>query len=243
MDDVRPGELILPDPEAHHAAHVLRLKTGAPVELFDGRGGSGEGQISRCKRGEVVVTVRKCNAPTARPLPLVHLGFAVPKGKRVDWLLEKATELGATSLRPICFERSVAGGEKLSDSQRKRWISHCIAGAKQCGGDFLPEIRDPYTVQDFIIQTPHSLRIFGDTDASAVPVQSALRDYRNDCETDQKSTMTALVGPEGGLTEQERQCLISEGFRPVRIGRTTLRIETASIAVLAIIMDLHRSDG
>jgi 16S rRNA (uracil1498-N3)-methyltransferase len=246
--DLRPGTIRLPAAEAHHAVNVLRLKPGAAAELFDGRGRTAVGTIAQSRRGEAAVTVERVEGPADRPEPVVHLAFAVPKGKRLDWLLEKATELGAASLHPVVFERSVAGGKELSAGKRDRWLGHCIAAAKQCGLNFLPEIRDPVgcaalfaahqTRRDGTPPRPcqssgvqqtamHALRLVGDLGADAAPVAEALAKRQAGQE------VLILIGPEGGLTQEERVVVLRAGFIPVRLGGTTLRIETAAIALLA----------
>jgi 16S rRNA (uracil1498-N3)-methyltransferase len=242
----REGEsAALPPGEAHHAIHVLRLKAGAEVELFDGRGRRAEGVLLRAGRSEAVTEVRRLLPSRPRPQPQVHLGFAVPKGKRLDWLLEKATELGAASLTPVRFERSVAGpaagarqdwGPAAQDSAAlDRWLAHCIAAAKQCGLDFLPTVEPPVGLAAFLALAgagtaaaqPWHPRILGDAGPAALPLRDALGGWQDGRET------CLLVGPEGGLTEAERTEALAAGFVPARLGATTLRTETAAIALLA----------
>ena len=219
-------EILLPPTEAHHAAHVLRLKAGDAVELFDGRGGAALGRIVRIKKGEVAAAIEGIRPAAARPEPLIHLGFAVPKGDRLDWLLEKASEMGAASLGPVLFERSVAGGTALSPAQRQRWLARCIAAAKQSGLDFLPQIEDPRPLAEFLSAASGSVGLCGDLAPGAAPLAEALRRRPG-------QPITILVGPEGGLTDVERQLVRAAGFALVRLGRTTLRTETAALALLA----------
>ena len=138
--DLTGPEVVLSDEEAHHALHVLRLSAGAEVSLFDGRGNSAVGRITRAGPRGVVAAVQRRPPAAQRPGAIVRLAFAVPKGKRLDWLLEKATELAAASLCPVAFHRSIAGGEQLTPAKRRRWLTHCVAAAKQSGTDFLPDI-------------------------------------------------------------------------------------------------------
>ena len=122
-------EVALPAGEAHHALHVLRLSCGDRVELFGGDGSKASGVIAAATKRQVTVTVEQFTPPAGRVGPTVHLAFAVPKGNRLDWLLEKATELGAASLQPVIFNRSVAGGEELGENKFQRWMGHCISAA------------------------------------------------------------------------------------------------------------------
>lgn len=215
--------------EAHHALNVVRVRPGEPVELFDGRGGSAAGVVAETGRGELTVRLTDRRRLDERPGRRVHLAFAVPKGKRLDWLLEKATELAAASLQPVVFARSVAGGERLSEGKRRRWVAHCVAAAKQCGADFLPELHDPVPLADYLRDHAAADRrgVFGVCDASGEPAGEALRRLTGD-------EVGVLVGPEGGMTDEETAAVAEAGLRAVRLGRTTLRIETAAIALLAV---------
>ena len=235
----RPGvavgrEIALPLSEAHHAAGVLRLRAGDVVELFDGAGGRARARLISVRRGAVAAVVETAGPPLARPLPVIRLAFAVPKGSRVDWLLEKATELGVASLSPLALARSVAGGEALSAAKRRRWQGLCIAAAKQSGLDFLPTISDLVPLTDFLAGAKDGLGLYGDLSASAVSVAAAIGQ-----EGRRAATCYIVVGPEGGLTEAERQALNTAGFAPVRLGSSVLRIETAAIALVSAVLALR----
>ncbi|MCD4823913.1 MAG: 16S rRNA (uracil(1498)-N(3))-methyltransferase [Phycisphaerae bacterium] len=226
LPELAGGAQSLPADQAHHALHVLRLGVGAAVELFDGRGNFAAGEIVQVSRAEVEVAAGELHSSPAGRLR-VHLAFAVPKGKRLDWLLEKATELAAASLTPIIFARSVAGGEnlKLSDGKRNRWVSHCIAAARQCGLNTLPELLPPVKLADYLATASKGPRFFGDIDAAAQSIAEAIPAAGGE--------FTFIVGPEGGFTASERDAMLAAKAQPVRLGKTTLRIETAAIALLA----------
>jgi len=219
-------EVALPPTEAHHAAHVLRLRAGDAVELFDGRGGSAVARLVRARRGDVAAAVETVGPAASRPRPALDLAFAVPKGKRLDWLLEKATELGAASLRPVRFARSVAGAESLSAAARERWRAHTIAAAKQSGLAFLPEIREALPLGAFCAGARPG--VYGDAAAGAASAAEAFGRVAG------APAIVILVGPEGGLTDDERRLADAAGLLAVRLGRTTLRTETAAVALLAV---------
>lgn len=221
----------LPASEAHHAAHVLRLGKGDAVELFDGCGGSARARIARVRRGEVTAVVETIAEPSIRPRPHIHLAFAVPKGRRLTWLLEKATELGAASLAAVRFERSVAGRGDVSAAARRRWLSHCIAAAKQARSAFLPALEGPTTLDEFLA-SPHA-GIYGDSRDTATPLLEAVASVA--CE----AAVHIVVGPEGGLVSSERRALEAGGFAAARLGRTVLRIETAAVALLSAVTALR----
>jgi len=221
------GEAVELSPaEAHHAADVLRLAPGAEVELFDGSGKVAVGTLEKVDRRRAVVRIRQ-RRQAARREPIVELAFAVPKGKRVDWLLEKVTELGAAKLTPVIFSRSVAA-PKLSAHARGRWRGICIAAAKQCGAEFLPEIAAPVALDAFLSAVGGKIRLLGDPD-SQTALPAALKNWSAG------ETITILIGPEGGLTAAERSAAVEAGFVPFRLGDFVLRIETAAAVLLATV--------
>ena len=225
-ESIAGGSVELSTGEAHHALHVLRLRDGAAVEVFDGAGGAAEGVFRPTGRKGGVIEIVERRQAADRSEPVIELAFATPKGKRLDWLIEKATELGAAALSPVVFERSIAGpgrGEGPSD----RWRGTCIAAAKQCGADFLPEIRRARGLEEFLAAATAGARILGDS-AGAAGAAEALA-------AGSVGGVAILIGPEGGLTEPERAGAIQAGFTPVRLGELTLRIETAAVALLAAV--------
>jgi len=227
VPDLTGGRIDLPPEEAHHALHVLRLSPGAAVELFDGRGGSADGTLVEADRHRVSIDIERRHPLEPPSTPQLHLGFAIPKGKRLDWLLEKATELGAASVQAVTFERSFAGKADLTPGKRRRWNGHCIAAAKQCGLQFLPDIHPPVDLAEFLAATGGALRLLGATGPDTPGVSDVLRTHVP------PQDIVLLVGPEGGLTDAEHAAACGAGFQAVRLGQTTLRTETAAVALLA----------
>lgn len=225
VPDLRAGLVALGPAETHHALHVLRVSAGESVELFDGAGGVAQGVIASASKREVSADVEKVMHHD-RPKPIIHLAFAVPKGSRLDWLLEKATELGAASLRPVIFERSVAGGDELSENKRHRWLGHCVSAAKQSGLDYLPAIIEPMSLRDALPAAGGAFGLFGDLGPDTLRLSEALSAWAG-------REIWIVVGPEGGLTQTETAALREALFTPVRLGQTTLRIETAALAMLS----------
>jgi len=219
------GEVVaLSASESRHALGVLRLRSGAAVEVFDGSGALAAGTLEIPGRRRAAVRVASRQGPQPQPLPIITLGFAVPKGRRLDVLLEKATELGAAVLSPVAFERSVAA-PKWTAHARARWRAVCIAAAKQSRSAVLPEIVGPQRLARFLAGGGEGVRIVGDPDgASTVP--EALKAHPG-------AAVTILIGPEGGLSQAERAAAVAAGFAPVALGRNVLRVETAAIAFLA----------
>jgi 16S rRNA (uracil1498-N3)-methyltransferase len=227
LDDTR---VELSPAEARHATRVLRMKVGEELELFDGRGGRAIAMLAEVRKGGATVEVTQRLEPSEPPRPRIELAFAVPKGKRLDWLLEKATELGVATLQPVIFERSVAGSERLSSNTLERWRGHCISAAKQCGLDWLPQVTQPQPLSEYLsAEQCDSLRLMGDPGPASVPIGRALERWRAG------QDVCVAVGPEGGFTDEERAMLTRDGFHGVKLGTTTLRVETACIALIAAV--------
>ena len=189
-------------------------------------------------RASVCVVERR---QTERPDPTIELAFAVPKGNRLDWLLEKAAELGVARLVPVAFERSVVRPD-LSEHARQRWRGILIAAGKQCGSDWLPEIAPPAVLADYLAGVHCGIRLLGDArEGVSVPEALGIRNPSSPGPSDhplpsRERGIRILVGPEGGLTEEERGAARAAGFVPVRIGWTVLRVETAAVALLAAVV-------
>jgi 16S rRNA (uracil1498-N3)-methyltransferase len=225
------GDEIQPDPgEVHHALRVLRLKDEDQVELFDGAGGVATGRIRLIGRRNLVIRIAERRTEPRPPGPAIHLASAAPKGKRADWLAEKAAELGAASLQRVIFERSSPAAKIESDAKSDKLAAHCISAAKQSGLNFLPQLPPPATLGEILSRNKNALRLLGDLEPDAISLAGAIESNRPFDE------IVLLIGPEGGLTETERSESIASGFIPVRIARTILRTETAAVAILASVV-------
>jgi len=223
------GDEIRPDPgEVHHALHVLRLKDGDEAELFDGAGRIAIARLEHIDRRNAVFRITERRTAPGPSRPAIHLAFAAPKGKRIDWLVEKATELGAASLQRVLFDRSQPAAKSESTAKLDKLRAHCISAAKQCGLNFLPALPPAARLSDILAARAGSLKLLGDTGADAIRMDRAIEQY------EPFDDVVLLIGPEGGLTESERGESIEAGFIPVRVARTTLRTESAAVAMLSI---------
>ena len=230
--DLAVGKIELPASEARHAATVKRLSIGDNITLFDGSGKSAQAIIVSATKRQVIVQVNKI-AQQQASLPKVNLAFAIPKSKRLDWLLEKVTELGVSKLYPIIFERSVAGGDKLTASKRDRWELHCVSACKQCRSNWIPKIMPMQWLSDFLEGDISGLKLLGDLEPETSSLAKLLTNNPD-------NEITILIGPEGGVSPAERDQILQAGWSPARLGNTTLRIETACIAMLAGISAILR---
>ncbi len=222
------AELMLPASAARHV-QVLRLQPGDLITLFNGEGGEWEATVTRMGRSEVAVRLgthraTECEAPRA-----VHLAVGMPANERMDWLVEKATELGVASIQPLHTAHGVLRlkGER-ADKKQAHWQAIAVAAAEQCGRNRVPAIHPVQDLDSWLAAfapTPGSvcrllsLRPGSQPLALSVPPADA--------------PVWFLSGPEGGLNSAEEDQAIAQGFVPVTLGPRVLRAETAALAVLA----------
>lgn len=214
------GTVALGAGEAHHA-RVRRLAVGMPVRVTDGTGRMAQAVLLRLSRGEAVVEVQRVER-VARPSP-VHLLLPVGDRDRMLLLAEKATELALTSWRPVRWHRSRSVGPRGEGvAFRSRVQARMAAALTQSGGAWLPEVHPEALPERATAAAPDGVRVLLDVLGGAMPP------------TDARPVVLA-VGPEGGVTPEERSHLLAAGFLPVKVAPLTLRFETAAIAALAVV--------
>jgi 16S rRNA (uracil1498-N3)-methyltransferase len=202
------------------------LQPGVRITLFNGSGGEFDAEITRIGRSEVHVNV-DVHRDIEREAPReIHLAVGMPANERMDWLVEKATELGAASIQPLVVERSVLKlkGER-ADRRRAHWQAIAIAACEQCGRNRVPPVHEIVDFSPWLTQRPSN----GHAPLLLSPGAKAraLRDVAA------QGAMLFLSGPEGGLTPAEEEAAIASGFTPVSLGSRVLRAETAALAALA----------
>ncbi|MBA3772730.1 MAG: 16S rRNA (uracil(1498)-N(3))-methyltransferase [Ramlibacter sp.] len=217
--------LELPTGPARHV-QVLRLQPGAPITLFNGAGGEFEAVIEHMGRSDVRVRI-VAHLPLEREAArAVHLAVSMPANERMDWLVEKAAELGAMSIQPLVAERSVLklNGERAA-RKRAHWQGIAVAACEQCGRNRVPAIGEVMELARWLALPPApGVRLMLSLSAQA----------RGLGETAGNGTPAwILSGPEGGLATHEEQAALAQGFLPVSLGARVLRAETAPVAVLA----------
>ncbi|HEU0230547.1 MAG TPA: 16S rRNA (uracil(1498)-N(3))-methyltransferase [Burkholderiaceae bacterium] len=224
--------MALPADLAHHAIRVLRLASGTPVVLFDGRGGQYPARlVIDGKTGVAEIGARQeVEAELAGELILVQ---GIVSGDKMDWIIEKAVELGASRLVPVAARRSVPllKGERL-EKRRLRWARIVQAASEQCGRNRLMHIDAPRTLDDYL----------GEPGAPA-PDQILCCHPDADRALSQTLAPTArrialLVGPEGGWSDDELAVATAHQAQPVRFGTRVLRTETAGLALLTAVATL-----
>ncbi len=214
---------------ANHIARVLRLSVGDSLTLFDGRGGEYAARIESIRKQAVSVEVHEHTA-CERESPLrITLAQGISRGERMDWVVQKATELGVSRIVPLFTERSVV---QLDAQQAKKrlghWTAIAVGACEQSGRNRVPEIHPPSSLRAFLQSDLEAQRI----------VLSPNGTHRLSDLAAPTSGMTVLIGPEGGLAPPEIDAAAQTHFLPVRIGPRILRTETAAICGLALLQ--HR---
>ena len=217
--------LSLPPGAARHV-QVLRLQPGAVITLFNGEGGEFDATVTRMGRSDVDVEVGAHHAIEREAPRVIHVLAGITANERMDWLVEKATELGAASLTPLLAERSVLKlkGER-ADKKLAHWQGVAVAAAEQCGRNRVPVIHPAVSLNDWLVRpSAEGLRCV----LSLAPGTRSLAAAAAGGEP-----LVVLSGPEGGLSPSEEALALSSGFVPITLGSRVLRAETAPLAVLA----------
>jgi 16S rRNA (uracil1498-N3)-methyltransferase len=225
--------LALPERAARHV-QVLRLQPDDSITLFNSRGGEFEARITRMGRSDVQVVVTAHHAVEREASRPVFLAVGMPANERMDWLVEKASELGAAGITPLMAERSVLRlkGERAG-KKVAHWQGVAMAACEQCGRNRLPAIHDVITLGDWLAglppASPAAPRLLLSLRTGTLPLLQVL------VGTGSAAPVTLLSGPEGGLSPAEEDAAVAAGFVPVTLGPRTLRAETAPLACLAIL--------
>ena len=221
----RDAEIDLPAAAARHV-QVRRLQPGDLLRLFDGQGGEWHATVLRMGRSQVVVRVGDFDPIECELAVRVTVALGMPANERMDFLVEKATELGVHAIQPLQCERSVlrlAGDRALR--KREHWQAIAAAAAEQCGRTRVPQVAPVQTLQHFLAQPPAAaLRVLLSPGEGVAPLHAVVANAEG---------LLALSGPEGGLSAAEEAAARAAGFVPARLGERVLRAETAPLALLA----------
>ena len=234
-----PGDALnLPPGTARHV-QVLRLQPNDEITLFNGQGGEFQAVVTHMGRSDVSVRVGE-QSHIERELNMgVHLWSGITANERMDWLLEKATELGATTLLPITAERSVLKlkGER-ADKKLAHWQAIAVASSEQCGRNRVLQVGTPVNLSLAIAQLSVEPSQAAKWVLSLAPGTRSLQEMMQTLKTSKdgeakRGEIILLSGPEGGLSPSEEAQAIAAGFVPVSLGHRVLRAETAPVAVLS----------
>ena len=242
------GDVLELPPGAARHVQVLRLQPGDSITLFNhgplwetgaadsSPGGEFEATVTQMGRKHVQVEVGAHHAVEREAVRAVHLAVVMPANERMDWLVEKATELGVASIQPLVSERSVLrlSGER-ADKKVAHWQSVAVSACEQCGGNRVPHVHAVAPLAQWLRglapssgQGAHGARLL----LSLREGSRTLRDWTAD---NAKTSAVFLSGPEGGLSANEEEAAVASGFSAVSLGARVLRAETAALTALALL--------
>lgn len=225
------GTFDLPPDVAHHATRVLRLREGDPVQIFDGLGNERHGVIAEPGGKHVAVGgITAVDSDRESPLKVL-LAQALSSSEKMDWVIQKATELGVAEIQPIDTERSVARlSAERATKRLEHWQQVAISACEQCGRNTLPQIYAPLDIMVWLRQMQKV------TDAKFILLPQGATSLH--AQAKPPGRVALLIGAEGGFTQAESDTALRCGFTPIRMGARVLRTETAAITGLAALQTL-----
>lgn len=226
VEAVRNGQAEIAGEEARHLTRVLRVEPGQVFEISD-NAAVYLAQVESARKEQVIFQVHEKLDPRPATVTL-HLAAALIKFDHFEWMIEKATELGVSSIRPVIAVRSEKGLDRAAEKRVERWQRIALEASQQARRDRLPCIELPAPLEQ-VAARDSTCRLFFDEDGGApilqvLPARRAVRDQ-----------VTLLIGPEGGWTEPERTSILSRGWTRASLGPLVLRAETAAISALAVV--------
>jgi 16S rRNA (uracil1498-N3)-methyltransferase len=225
------GTFELPPDAAHHAKQVLRLRVGDAVQIFDGAGHACDAVIGEISGKQVALHQLRACPPHAAPALHIVLAQAMSSSEKMDWVVQKATELGAAEILPVQTQRSVARlTAERAEKRTEHWRGVIIAACEQCGRNTLPRVQAPQDLSHWLaladLQPGSKFILLPD---GATPLHAQPKPA---------GQATLLIGPEGGFSADEALQAQQAGFIPILLGPRVLRTETAAIAGIAALQTL-----
>jgi len=217
--------------EAHHCLNVLRLSVGDRVTVFDGAGREGQAVIESASGSKAKLKISSTSTTPAPPCAIT-LAQAVPKGKNMDLIVQKAVELGAARIVPLLSARTVVQIDSGDATKKKeKWSAIALEACKQCGQNRLPEVAEPMTPKAFAERLEKGdLHLIASLQPDARPLKTVLKEHGKT-----PNQVTIFVGPEGDFTPAEIALAKSHGCQPITLGPIILRTETAAIYCLSVL--------
>jgi len=219
--------LRLSDTAGHHLANVLRLSVGQPLLIFNGEGKDYVATITGLKKSKVEVSLGEATVVTNEAQRYVHLGQALARADKMDWIIQKAVELGVKEITPVLTEHC---GHRLNKTQLDKktvhWQAVIISAAEQCGRARLPHLNSALDFSCWLNQVSTSQKLIASL-ATARPLRQI--------KISNQQPVTLLIGPEGGFSKAELLLAEQQGFQAFQLGPRVLRTETAALAALSIL--------
>jgi 16S rRNA (uracil1498-N3)-methyltransferase len=221
-----PGaEVVLPETQAHYLTRVLRMEAGRPLWVFNGEGGSFAAEIIQANKNTCLIKLGEFNSDNFQSPLHCSLGIGISKGDRFEWVLQKACELGVTAIYPLFTSRTeVRLDAARQNKKNEHWQQVLISSCEQNGRNLIPYLHAPQTLGEFLPQVSSDLKLVLHHRAN-----QALNSYTT------PQSVCLLVGPEGGLSDEEINQAVQLGFNPLVLGPRVLRTETAPLVALSLV--------
>ena len=229
IDGTADGRAYIAGADALHIAKALRMRPGEALTLCDGKGTAFEGVLETVTDRQVTVRITVSRPSQAEPTLAVTLYQGLPKGDKMDWIVQKAVELGVTAVVPVATRRSVARLEGKADKKQERWQRIAAEAAGQCGRGILPAVERPLSWNQALS------RLSGEP--ALVFYEGGGRPLR-ELVTPSTRRLSVFVGPEGGFDPEEIDAIRRQGGGVATLGPRILRCETAPLAALTLLMHL-----
>ncbi len=229
-EDVQKSHLILKDEEFHHAVHVHRKQINQIIWAVNGRGLAYECLVTDIKKDALVAKILNMYHNLSEPAFKLHLGFALIKGSKIDWLIEKCTEVGVSAFLPFISSRTESN---VTSTKIQRWQRLTLSAMKQCGRSWKPKIEDPQHFEKLCKNFTGEVKLIAHEAEEQFSLKKYLARYNN---KNVPQSGIILIGPEGGFTDQEIMLAISCGFQPISLGSRRLRSETAAVVGAALLL-------
>ena len=227
IDGTADGRAYIAGADALHIAKALRMRPGEALTLCDGKGTDFDGVLETVTDRQGTVRISASRPSQAEPTLAVTLYQGLPKGDKMDWIIQKAVELGVTAVVPVATRRSVARLEGKADKKQERWQRIAAEAAGQCGRGMLPSVERPLSWSQALS------RLSGEP--ALVFYEGGGRPLR-ELVTPSTRRLSVFVGPEGGFAPEEVQAAQNAGLSSVSLGTRILRCETAPVAALAAVL-------
>lgn len=232
---VAGGEVALPAPVAHQVRDVLRLAPGAPLTLLDGTGGEWPATLLALSRAGVSVRVGARRDGTAEPHARLLLYQGLLKAAKLEWVLQKGTELGVAMFVPLLCERTVSARDEPRAGKRERWQRIVTEATEQCGRARVPDVRDTLPLARALAEMPlDALGLIAWEEERAVSLRATLLARRA---AGGDMPIALFIGPEGGFSAAEVAAAREHGVMPVTLGPRILRAETAAVVAAALALE------
>ncbi|EDY80949.1 conserved hypothetical protein TIGR00046 [Verrucomicrobiia bacterium DG1235] len=229
------GQIELSPDESNHLIAANRARVGDPVRVFDGKGNEGNARVSVANKRRAVLKIESiCTLPP--PPYQIALAQALPKGKLIETIIRKATEIGIQQIFPLITRRVELKIEpKKEDSKNAKWTAATLEGAKQSGNPHLLKIEPICDLNSLLNQSEgFDLKLIASLTTDTTSLKKQLERYQSEHNGSSPKSVLWLVGPEGDFTPEETQISINAGFLPTTLGRYVMRSETAATHALSI---------